>query len=365
MGSLPYGTLCGYCGVNTAGYIPDGQPDGRVEPMCGECQDLGREAFRSQRFAPINARLSPSEVSRIPWARIAGWRSDPPDRDRRSTHGGRACHLCDGVYLSRLCCTGTGACPRMYGYIHRSSLVWLDGYWVPSELLEIFLRERSAQARTIFLRDRSVQASTTSASAVAESGALGTAAHDQAMAGAGGSSGGPVRRRFDLARAGRANGGPYTRSMSSSAAEVPAPRISFLRPPPARPSNFPPKRPPLTPRPPTKPPPKRPPPKPPPKQPPQVKALPTAQQFAVKASPLSPAKQSADAALVKAQPSVGWHQISSRLASAAASVLADVPATELLAILDIDAAPDHAEAELVEEQDAAEHHMWGGGAARR
>ena len=115
--------------------------------------------------------------------------------------------------------------------------------------------------------------------------------------------------------------------------------------------------------------PKRPPPKPPPKQPPQAKALPTAQQFAVKASPLPPAQQpayaAAYAALMKAQPSVGWPQISFRLASAAASVLGDVPATELLAILDADAVPDHARAELVEEQDAAEHHMWGGGAARR
>ena len=30
MGSVPEGTLCAYCGVNPAGYIPDGA----VGPMC-------------------------------------------------------------------------------------------------------------------------------------------------------------------------------------------------------------------------------------------------------------------------------------------------------------------------------------------
>ena len=40
MGSLPEGTLCAYCGINAAGYIPDGC----VGPVCFEgdnnCGDL-------------------------------------------------------------------------------------------------------------------------------------------------------------------------------------------------------------------------------------------------------------------------------------------------------------------------------------
>ena len=42
MGSLPEGTLCAYCAVNTASYIPDGC----CGPLCGEpegesCMDKG------------------------------------------------------------------------------------------------------------------------------------------------------------------------------------------------------------------------------------------------------------------------------------------------------------------------------------
>ena len=35
MGSLPEGTLCAYCGINAAGYIPDGC----VGPLCLDGED--------------------------------------------------------------------------------------------------------------------------------------------------------------------------------------------------------------------------------------------------------------------------------------------------------------------------------------
>ena len=47
--------------------------------------------------------------------------------------------------------------------------------------------------------------------------------------------------------------------------------------------------------------------------------------------------------MVKAQPSIAWHRIEYRVASAAASALADIPATELLSLLDIkEPGPDEA-----------------------
>ena len=56
MGSLPEGTLCAYCGVEEAGYIPDGA----CGPMCPDCLELPEEkacGLRWGRLWPV--RIAP------------------------------------------------------------------------------------------------------------------------------------------------------------------------------------------------------------------------------------------------------------------------------------------------------------------
>ena len=70
MGSLPDGTLCSYCDIYEAGYIPDGC----CGPLCGECMDIGITApngydkvfiFRLERWIRAHFwRLSPHQPRR-------------------------------------------------------------------------------------------------------------------------------------------------------------------------------------------------------------------------------------------------------------------------------------------------------------
>ena len=69
MGSLADGTLCMYCGVNEAGYIPDGCvgvicftcPDG--SDGCFHLKAAVADAMRLTRFANFRFRVLPIDVN--------------------------------------------------------------------------------------------------------------------------------------------------------------------------------------------------------------------------------------------------------------------------------------------------------------
>ena len=52
MGSVPDGTLCAYCGINPAGYIPDGC----VGPVCFDAADGSQSCFDAGYVIMINRR---------------------------------------------------------------------------------------------------------------------------------------------------------------------------------------------------------------------------------------------------------------------------------------------------------------------
>jgi hypothetical protein len=61
MGSLPDHTICYYCGVNYAGYIPDGARG----PVCGPCIDVGVQQGWEHVFQKLVLRLWPACAARI------------------------------------------------------------------------------------------------------------------------------------------------------------------------------------------------------------------------------------------------------------------------------------------------------------
>ena len=71
MGSLADGTLCSYCDIYEASYIPDGC----CGPLCGECMDIGIAGGYDQVFIFRLER----------WIRAHFWRLSPRQPRRHQT----------------------------------------------------------------------------------------------------------------------------------------------------------------------------------------------------------------------------------------------------------------------------------------